>query len=98
MGQALNGFVEADDYGDDNFDLCNDGMSNIGEPFCYVENWNGWKMKATCIEKDETLPFPHFPLPFAYDLQAEFVQPDDVSIKKRPPSISTQAVRLVAAE
>jgi hypothetical protein len=68
---------------EDVFDLCNDGIDNVCGPYCYVENWNGRKMKPTNVEEDETLPFPHFPLPFTYEVKAEFVQPEKLSLKKK---------------
>jgi hypothetical protein len=82
LGQKLNGFVEVCDDDEDD-DLCHDGIDDVSGPFCCVGNWNGRKMKMTPIEQDKTLPYPHFPLPFSYDLKIDFVQPDKLSIKKR---------------
>lgn len=82
LGTKLNGLSEDFDA-EDEYELCNDGIYGVSGPSCGVGTWDGRKMKMTPIEQDKALPYPHFPLPFSYDLKVEFVQPDKLSIKKR---------------
>ena len=72
LGQVINDYI--DDYGLE---------YGFGYPFGSVADWNGRKMKSTNLERDDDLPFPHFPLPFEYVRQVELNQPEKLTVKEK---------------